>query len=62
MKRRWIIKSGLLVITFTFALLQFNCEAFEEKDIVETIEQHLEITPKIDRTIDPKYVFGVLLV
>ena len=47
MKRRWIIKSGLLVITFTFALLQFNCEAFEEKDIVETIEQHLEITPKI---------------
>ena len=47
MKRRWIIKSGLLVITFTFALLQFNCEAFEEKDIVETIEQRLEITPKI---------------
>ena len=47
MKRRWIIKSGLLVITFTFALLQFNCEAFEEKDIIETIEQHLEITPKI---------------
>ncbi|MDG2226146.1 MAG: serine hydrolase [Flavobacteriales bacterium] len=47
MKRGWIIKSGLLVITFTFALLQFNCEAFEEKDIVETIEQHLEITPKI---------------
>ena len=47
MKRRWIIKSGLLVITFTFALLQFNCEAFEEKDIIETIEQRLEITPKI---------------
>ena len=37
MKRGWIIKSGLLVIACTFALLQFNCEAIEEKVVAETM-------------------------
>jgi CubicO group peptidase (beta-lactamase class C family) len=48
MKRGWIIKSGLLAIAFIFALLQFNCEALEEKVVAETIEQHLKIAPEIE--------------
>ena len=43
MKRGWIIKSGLLVIAFTFALLQFNCELVEEKVVVETVEPEIVI-------------------
>ena len=43
MKRGWIIKSGLLVIAFTFALLQFSCEIVEEKVLVETVEPEIEI-------------------
>ncbi len=43
MKRGWIIKSGLLVMAFTFALLQFNCEAVDEKVVAETIEPEIVI-------------------
>ena len=43
MKRGWIIKSGLLVIAFTFALLQFSCEIVEEKVVVETVEPEIVI-------------------
>jgi len=43
MKKIWIIISGLLVIAFTFALLQFNCELLEEKVLVETVEPEIII-------------------
>ena len=43
MKRRGMIKSGLLLIAFTFALLQFNCEVVEEKVVVNKIEPEIVI-------------------
>jgi CubicO group peptidase (beta-lactamase class C family) len=43
MKKRWIIISGLLVIAFTFTLLQFDRELLEEKVLVETVESEIEI-------------------
>ena len=55
MKKIWIIISGLLVIAFTFALLQFNCELLEEKVLVETVEPEI-IIPDSTAYFDSLYV------
>jgi len=43
MKRRWIIRSGLLVIAIVFVLIQFSCEVVKEKVVVDTVEPEIEI-------------------